>query len=53
MQSNAAEYVKKYDQCQKHASNIHQPSGNLNPITSPWPFVPWVRHCRAIPTGHR
>jgi len=33
--------ASKCDQCQKHAPNIHQPSGNLNPITSPWLFPQW------------
>ena len=39
MQRDATEYVKKYDQCQKHALNIHQPRGTLNSISSPWPFA--------------
>ena len=33
------EYVKKYDQCQRYAPNIHQPEGVLNPLSSPWPFA--------------
>ena len=41
MKREAAEYVKKCDQCQKHNLNIHHSSGNLNPITSPWPFTQW------------
>lgn len=41
MQRDATDYVKKSDQCQKHAPIIHQPSGNLNLITSPWSFVQW------------
>ena len=39
MQKEALEYVKKCDQCQKFAPNIHQPGGVLNPLTSPWPFA--------------
>lgn len=35
MQRYATEYVKKCDQCQKHAPNIHQLGRNLNSITSP------------------
>ena len=35
------EYVKKYDQCQRFAPNIHQPGGTLNPLSSPWPFAQW------------
>ena len=41
MQKEALEYVKKCDQCQRFAPNIHQPEGVLNPLTSPWPFAQW------------
>ena len=41
MQKQAQEYVKKYEQCQRFASNIHQPEGVLNPLSSPWPFDQW------------
>ena len=41
MQQDAAEYVKKCEQCQRHALIIHQLGGNLNPITSLWPFAQW------------
>ena len=41
MQKEAHEYVKKCDQCQRFVPNIHQPGGNLNPLTSPWPFAQW------------
>ena len=39
MQKEAQEYVKKCDQCQRFAPNIHQPGGVLSPISSPWPFA--------------
>ena len=39
MQKEAQEYVKKCDQCQKFAPNIHQPGGVLNSLSSPWPFA--------------
>ena len=39
MQKEAQEYVKKCDQCQRFAPNIHQPEGVLNPLSSPWPFA--------------
>ena len=39
MQKEALEYVKKCDQCQRFALNIHQPGGILNPLSSPWPFA--------------
>ena len=41
MWNDAAEYVRKYERCQKHAHLIHQPTGHLNPISSPWPFAQW------------
>jgi len=41
MQREAQEYVKKCDQCQRFAPNIHQPRGVLNPLSSPWPFAQW------------
>ena len=41
MQQDAAEYVKKCEQCQRHTLIIHQLGGNLNPITSLWPFAQW------------
>ena len=41
MQWKGQEYVKKYDQCQRFAPNIHQPRCVLNPLSSPWPFAQW------------
>ena len=41
MQKEAQEYIKKCDQCQRFAPNIHQPGGVLNPLSSPWPFTQW------------
>ena len=41
MQKEAQEYVKKCDQCQGFAPNVHQPGGVLNPLSSPWPFAQW------------
>ena len=41
MQKEAQEYVKKCDQCQGFAPNIHQLGGTLNPLSSPWPFAQW------------
>ena len=41
MQKQAQEYVKKCDQYQRFAPNIHQPGGVLNPLSSPWPFAQW------------
>ena len=33
--------MKKCDQCQRFAPNIHQLGGVLNPMSSPWPFAQW------------
>ena len=41
MQKEVLEYTKKCDQCQRFASNTHQPRGFLNPLSSPWPFAQW------------
>ena len=39
MQKDANEYARKCEQCQKHAPLIHQPTGYLNLVSSPWPFA--------------
>ena len=39
MQKEAHKYVKKCDQCQRFAPNIHQQRGILNPLSSPWLFA--------------
>ena len=39
MQKEALEYVKKCNQCQRFAPNIHQPGGILNLLSNPWPFA--------------
>ena len=41
LQKEAQEHVKKCDQCQRFAPNIHQLEGVLNPLSSPWPFAQW------------
>ena len=41
MQREVQEYVKKCDQCQRFAPNVHQPGEVLNPLSSPWPFAQW------------
>jgi len=33
--------VKKCDQSQKFAPNVHQLGRVLNPLSSPWPFSQW------------
>ncbi|XP_065617070.1 uncharacterized protein LOC136062199 [Quercus suber] len=37
----AEDHVKKYDQCQRFAPNVHQPGRVLNPLFSPWLFAQW------------
>ena len=41
MQKKVQKYVKKYDQCQRYAPNIHQPGRVLNPLSSSWLFAQW------------
>ena len=41
MQKEAQDYVKKCEQCQRFAPNIHQPRSVLNPLSSPWLFAQW------------
>ena len=41
MQKEVQEYVKKCDQCQKFAPNIHQPREVLSSLSSPWLFTQW------------
>ena len=41
MQKDAAEYVRKCEQCQKYAPLIHQPAGYLNSVNNLWPFAHW------------
>jgi len=41
MQKEAQEYVRKYDQCQIFALNIHQLGSVIDPLSNPWPFTQW------------
>ena len=41
MQKEAHEYMKKCDQYQRFALNIHQSGGNLNLLSSLWLFAQW------------
>ncbi|XP_030932965.1 uncharacterized protein LOC115958851 [Quercus lobata] len=41
MQKDAAEYVWRCEQSQKHVPLIHQPVGHLNPVSSPLTFAQW------------
>ena len=41
MKKEVYEYVKKCDQCQRFAPNIHQLGVVLNPLSSLWPFAQW------------
>ena len=41
MQKEAHEYVRKCEQCQRFAPNMHLSGGVLNLLSSPWPFAQW------------
>ena len=41
MQKDAHTYVKAYDKCQRFGNLIRQPTKELTPITTPWPFIQW------------
>ena len=41
MRQDAKIYVRKCDNCQKHAPIPHMPAETLNSVTSPWPFAQW------------
>ena len=41
MQKDVVEYVREFEQCQKHTPLIHQPTGHLNLVNSPRPFAQW------------
>jgi len=41
MQKEAQEFMKKCDQCQRFAPNIHKPRRVLNLLSSPLPFAQW------------
>lgn len=35
------DFIRKCDNCQRYADIIWQPTENLTPISSPWPFSQW------------
>ncbi|XP_019253950.1 PREDICTED: uncharacterized protein LOC109232649 [Nicotiana attenuata] len=39
MKKEAADYVRRCEQCQKYAPMIHQAGELLHSVTSPWPFI--------------
>ena len=39
MQKDAQAYVKTYDKCQRFSNIIRQPTEELTPMTTPWPFT--------------
>ena len=44
MQADALKYVRECDKCQRFAPMIHQPTKELNPLSSPWLFAEWGLH---------
>ena len=41
MMTEARDYAKKCDKCQRFAPTIHQPAQTLHSIVAPWPFAKW------------
>lgn len=41
MEKDAENFVKKCDECQRYANQLHQPEEPLYFILSPWPFMTW------------
>ena len=41
MLKDAQAYIKACDKCQRFSNFIKQPSEELTPMTTPWPFVQW------------
>ena len=41
MKSDAADYVKRCDPCQRMSPILESPVQDLVSISSPWPFAPW------------
>ena len=41
MKSDAADYVRKCDRCQRQAHILRSPAQDLMSISSPWPFAQW------------
>ena len=54
MKSDAANYVRKCDRCQRQAPILRSPAQDLMSISSPWPFAQWgidiVRPLPVAPT---
>ncbi|XP_062075333.1 uncharacterized protein LOC133779379 [Humulus lupulus] len=41
MMTEARDYARKCDKCQRFAPTIHQPAQALHSIIAPWPFAKW------------
>nr|XP_016487846.1 PREDICTED: uncharacterized protein LOC107807903 [Nicotiana tabacum] len=39
MELDAKDFIRKYDECQRHAPMLYQPAEPLHSILSPWPFM--------------
>ena len=44
MKSDAIDYVRKCDRCQRQAPILRSPAQDLMSISSPWPFSQWGIH---------
>ena len=52
MRSDAVDYVRKCDRCQRLASVLRSPAQDLISISSPWPFAQWgIDIVRPLPTA--
>ena len=52
IRSNAADYVRKCNRCQRLAPILRSPAHDLISITSPWPFTQWgIDIVRPLPTS--
>nr|XP_033516164.1 uncharacterized protein LOC117280556 [Nicotiana tomentosiformis] len=41
MESDAREFIRKCNGCQRYTPMIHQPGELLHSVLSPWPFMKW------------
>ena len=54
MHKDAYAYVKTCDKCQRFGNLIRQPTEELTPVTTPWPFAQWgLDIMRPFPTTVR
>ncbi|XP_070054212.1 uncharacterized protein [Nicotiana tomentosiformis] len=52
MEKDAKEFVRKWDEFERHASIIRQPGEPLHSVLSPWPFMKWGMSREALKEVH-